>query len=33
VFDFGLDGDDLASIAEVETGHHLGPDPKTFDAR
>jgi 2,5-diketo-D-gluconate reductase A len=33
VFDFELDRDDLASIAELENGRRIGPDPKTFDAR
>jgi 2,5-diketo-D-gluconate reductase A len=33
VFDFELDSDDMASIAELENGRRLGPDPKTFDAR
>jgi len=33
VFDFELDESDLASIARVNTGQRLGPDPKTFDMR
>jgi 2,5-diketo-D-gluconate reductase A len=30
VFDFGLTGDDLAAIAELETGYRIGPNPDTF---
>ena len=33
VFDFELEESDLASIARVNTGQRLGPDPKTFDLR
>ena len=33
IFDFALDDDDLATIAQVETGERLGPDPRTFDRR
>ena len=33
LFDFELDDDDLASIAKVDTGERLGPDPRTFDRR
>ena len=33
VVDFELDDDDLAAIAQVETGQRLGPDPKTFAMR
>ncbi len=33
VFDFELDRADLDSIAEMETGARLGPDPNEFDAR
>ncbi|MFC0545458.1 aldo/keto reductase [Kutzneria chonburiensis] len=32
VFDFELDGDDLAAIATLERGHRTGPDPDTFNA-
>ena len=32
VFDFELDGDDLAAIAGLERGHRTGPDPDTFNA-
>ena len=31
VTDFELDGDDLAAIAALESGHRYGPDPDTFD--
>lgn len=31
VFDFELDDDDLASLAGLNTGNRLGPDPATFD--
>jgi diketogulonate reductase-like aldo/keto reductase len=30
VFDFELDGDDLAAIGGLERGHRTGPDPDTF---
>ncbi|MFD1146587.1 aldo/keto reductase [Saccharothrix hoggarensis] len=30
VFDFELDGDDLARIAELDRGERIGPDPDTF---
>ena len=33
IFDFALDDDDLATIAQVDTGERLGPDPRTFDRR
>ncbi|WP_210059294.1 aldo/keto reductase [Microlunatus capsulatus] len=33
IFDFALDDDDLATIAQVDTGGRLGPDPRTFDRR
>ena len=33
IFDFELDGDDLAAIAKVDSGERLGPDPKTFAMR
>ncbi|GAA1436654.1 aldo/keto reductase [Microlunatus lacustris] len=33
LFDFELDEQDLATIAKVENGERLGPDPKTFDRR
>ena len=33
LFDFELDEQDLATIAEVENGQRLGPDPRTFDRR
>ena len=33
LFDFGLDESDLATIAKVNTGERLGPDPKTFSMR
>jgi 2,5-diketo-D-gluconate reductase A len=32
VFDFELDGDDLAAITGLERGHRTGPDPDTFNA-
>jgi 2,5-diketo-D-gluconate reductase A len=31
VFDFELDADDMAAIAELDTGRRIGPDPETFD--
>ncbi|BDM71169.1 oxidoreductase [Streptomyces nigrescens] len=31
VFGFELDGDDLATLAGLDTGERLGPDPATFD--
>src|ERR687895_190542 len=31
VTDFELDGDDLAAIAALESGHRYGPHPDTFD--
>lgn len=31
IFDFELDGDDLAAIDGLETGERLGPDPDTFN--
>ncbi|MEZ0067068.1 2,5-diketo-D-gluconate reductase A [Streptacidiphilus sp. MAP12-20] len=31
VFDFTLDADDLALIAELDRGGRIGPDPDTFD--
>jgi diketogulonate reductase-like aldo/keto reductase len=31
VFDFALDADDLALIAELDRGGRIGPDPDTFD--
>ncbi|WP_327705774.1 aldo/keto reductase [Streptomyces decoyicus] len=31
VFDFELDDDDLATLAGLDTGNRLGPDPATFD--
>jgi 2,5-diketo-D-gluconate reductase A len=33
VFDFELEESDMTSIARVNTGQRLGPDPKTFDMR
>jgi 2,5-diketo-D-gluconate reductase A len=33
LFDFELDDDDLATIAQVDNGTRLGPDPRTFDRR
>jgi 2,5-diketo-D-gluconate reductase A len=33
LFDFELDDEDLATIAQVDTGERLGPDPRTFDRR
>ncbi|MFC9975076.1 aldo/keto reductase [Spirillospora sp. NPDC127200] len=33
VFDFELTGDDMAAIAELDSGTRLGPDPATFDVR
>ena len=33
LFDFALDDDDLATIAQVDNGERLGPDPRTFDSR
>jgi len=33
IFDFELDQDDLATIAQLNTGRRLGPDPRTFDRR
>ena len=33
LFDFELDDDDLAAIAQVDTGERLGADPNTFDRR
>ncbi|SDS78277.1 Aldo/keto reductase [Friedmanniella luteola] len=33
VFDFTLDDEDLAAIAQVDEGTRLGPDPRTFDRR
>lgn len=30
VFDFSLTGEDLAAIAELETGERIGPNPDTF---
>ena len=33
LFDFELDDEDLASIAKVDTGERLGPDPRTFAMR
>ncbi|MEV6611393.1 aldo/keto reductase [Kutzneria sp. NPDC051319] len=32
VFDFELDGDDLAAIGGLERGYRTGPDPDTFNA-
>ncbi|HZA11936.1 aldo/keto reductase [Mycobacterium sp.] len=31
VFDFELSGDDMASIASLENGTRLGPDPRSFN--
>jgi len=31
VFDFTLDEDDMASIASLDDGTRLGPDPRTFN--
>ncbi|MFG2830183.1 aldo/keto reductase [Streptomyces sp. NPDC048434] len=31
VFDFELDDEDLATLARLDTGNRLGPDPATFD--
>jgi 2,5-diketo-D-gluconate reductase A len=31
VFDFGLDDEDLAAIATLDTGRRIGPDPGTFN--
>lgn len=31
VFDFELDGQDLATIDGMESGYRLGPDPETFN--
>lgn len=31
VFDFALDEDDMASIASLDNGTRLGPDPRTFN--
>ncbi|MCQ4083741.1 aldo/keto reductase [Streptomyces sp. RB6PN25] len=31
VFDFELDGDDLAALDALDKGNRLGPDPDTFD--
>ncbi len=31
VLGFELDGDDLASLAALDEGRRLGPDPDTFD--
>ena len=31
VFDFELDESDMASIASLEDGTRLGPDPRTFN--
>ncbi len=31
VFDFELSEHDMASIASLDDGHRLGPDPRTFD--
>jgi len=33
VFDFELDETDMASIAQVDTGNRLGPDPRQFNMR
>ena len=33
IFDFELDESDLKTIAQVDTGERLGPDPKTFSMR
>ena len=33
VFDFELDEADMASIARVNIGNRLGPDPRLFAAR
>jgi 2,5-diketo-D-gluconate reductase A len=33
VFDFELDEADMASIAQVDTGNRLGPDPRSFAMR
>jgi len=33
VFDFELDEEDMASIARVNTGNRLGPDPRSFAMR
>jgi diketogulonate reductase-like aldo/keto reductase len=33
VFDFELEKSDMTSIAHVNTGQRLGPDPKTFNMR
>jgi diketogulonate reductase-like aldo/keto reductase len=33
LFDFELDEADLKTIAQVDTGERLGPDPKTFSMR
>ncbi|WP_433858977.1 aldo/keto reductase [Streptomyces kronopolitis] len=32
VFDFELDDTDLATLAALDSGNRLGPDPATFDA-
>ncbi|MEV6567835.1 aldo/keto reductase [Streptomyces kronopolitis] len=32
VFDFALDDTDLATLAALDSGNRLGPDPATFDA-
>ncbi|MER7665623.1 MULTISPECIES: aldo/keto reductase [unclassified Streptomyces] len=32
VFDFELDGDDLAAFAALDEGKRLGPDPATYNA-
>ncbi|WP_434212288.1 aldo/keto reductase [[Pseudomonas] boreopolis] len=32
IFDFALDGSDLARIAELDVGRRLGPDPATLQA-
>ena len=31
VFDFKLDNEDMAAIADLETGVRTGDDPDTFD--
>jgi diketogulonate reductase-like aldo/keto reductase len=31
IFDFTLDGDDVAAISALDRGQRVGPDPETFD--
>ncbi|HEX3901133.1 MAG TPA: aldo/keto reductase [Mycobacteriales bacterium] len=31
IFDFSLDGDDIAAISALDRGERVGPDPETFD--